>query len=814
MVLPKRRPLRAESLEARHMMSGWHNTAIPSDVNNDSQVSPLDALVVVNTLQRSATTMIQLDSERGEGEASLDVNNDGRVTPNDALRVINTLARSLMPAAVPDLASFPAVISPADAAPGGLLAASEVTTLLNRASAVTPSEDAIIAVVDRAGRILGVRVEAGVDAALQADPVKLAFAIDGAVAKARTAAFFSSGAAPLTSRTIRFISQSTVTQREVESSPTAADPRYAGPGFVAPIGVGGNFPPEIPFTPQVDLLGIEHQSRDSKRHAGIDGLLGTGDDFVLTQRFNALSDAIPPEALPFFQTWPESYGVVTNSSPTSQSRGIATLPGGIPLFKSVAGFASPNLVGGIGVFFPGEDGFATFEQGFRHADDNGGVAQSEKQRTNAPKVLEAEYMALVAAAGEGILGPSAFRRDVSDLNAKLPELRNFVVLNSRIDLVGITLEIYGPTPSREFRVPGIDRLLAFGRGLTASIPVPSGVDLPVDTGGSTALGGQAVPEQWLVAPHDSPLPGGLKADEVERMIRAGIASATQTRAAIRLAADLGPGATTRMVLSVADTSGNILGLYRMPDATVFSIDVAVAKARNTAYYADPIDLIAADRVDFNGDGLFGEIATTLDSMGDTLPLGTALTNRTFRFLVGPRFPTGVEFAAPLGPLLPATPLCEQSVVACSLVGPQSGLRLPGINPLTAENLRNDDPLPRDIYADPGHASTLMFDAFVPSRNFRDLGDVDVTIDGTGTNQRLANQNGVVFFPGSAPLYTGDAGSRNLVGGLGVSGDGVDQDDVVTVASQAGFEPDFGDRVDQYTIGGVRLPYQKFNRHPS
>ena len=49
-------------------------------------------------------------------------------------------------------------------------------------------------------------------------------------------------------------------------------------------------------------------------------------------------------------------------------------------------------------------------------------------------------------------------------------------------------------------------------------------------------------------------------------------------------------ARTRMVFAVTDLTGNVLGLFRMPDATVFSIDVAVAKARNVAYYADPTQL--------------------------------------------------------------------------------------------------------------------------------------------------------------------------------------------------------------------------------
>ena len=51
------------------------------------------------------------------------------------------------------------------------------------------------------------------------------------------------------------------------------------------------------------------------------------------------------------------------------------------------------------------------------------------------------------------------------------------------------------------------------------------------------------------------------------------------------------------------------------------------------------------------------------------------------------------------------------------------------------------------------------------------------------NQNRGNQSGIVFFPGSAPLYRDGV----LIGGLGVSGDGVEQDDVVTEAGQRGFE---------------------------
>ncbi|KAA5543720.1 hypothetical protein FYK55_11050 [Roseiconus nitratireducens] len=837
---------RFQALEGRRLLAAsLHNAEAPADVNRDGSVTQIDALWVVNYLSRQSThgksgLAAEGASLEGSGAAppvaaAPDVNGDLNVSAIDALMVINHLARDLEAELPPPppidfdaIAKAPGVGTTFTAGfnlneSGGsenLLAANEVETLLSRASMATASDDAIIAIVDRSGRILGVRVEDGVSPAVTSDAETLAFAIDGAVAKARTAAFFSSNAAPLTSRTVRFISQSTVTQREVESSPTDADPAYRGPGFVAPIGVGGHFPPEVDYTPQVDLFAIEHQSRDSRRHAGADGTKGTADDFFLNTRFNADPAFIPEAAETFFTTWPESYGEQSGTSTTSVARGIGTLPGGVPLYKAVPGASKPsesiNLVGGIGVFFPGDDGFATFEQGFQHTDDNGGVTQSEKQRTNAAKVLEAEAAAVIAAAGGGMVGPNAFVRNLNEFNRQLPELEQFVLPTGRIDLVGITLEIYGPTPDRSFRQPGIDRVIHEARKVGTGID--SGVNVAVLPDATTLLDGNPVPEGWLVAPHDSPN-GELTAAEVQQMIETGIAEAERTRAAIRLDIDNGfrPGATTRMVLAVSDTDGELLGLYRMPDATVFSIDVSVAKSRNTAYYADPDDLVEADRVDFNGDGLRDDSAISMslkDDSGDTFPLGTALTSRSFRFLVEPRFPTGIKLSGGINDGLtndPLVSLCDAKPTLCVEVGPQSGLRLPGIDPLTAENLDSQQPLDFQVYASAGHPSTVMFDAFIASRNFRDPGDANVQIAGGGGNQPLANQNGVVFFPGSTAIYV-DQRSR-LAGGLGVSGDGVDQDDVVTSAGQIGFSPLQSTRVDRFTIGGVRVPFQKFNRNP-
>jgi uncharacterized protein GlcG (DUF336 family) len=608
-----------------------------------------------------------------------------------------------------------------------VLTPADVSQLLQRAAAASASSDAIIAVVDRGGRILGVRVESGVSPALTGDPAALTFAIDGAVAKARTAAFFANNQAPLTSRTIQFISQTTITQREVESNPSVPDPSspLRGPGFVAPVGLGGHFPPNIPNTPPVDLFGIEHTNRDSLVNPGSDHVKGTADDLVLPNRFN-VPDAFIPADIPAYERLaaPESYGLVSGVMPNAQARGIATLPGGIPLYKR------GNLVGGIGVFFPGTTGFATEENSSLSATFN---------PTRPDRSLEAEWVAFVAAGGSAAAGAPV------GVVGGIAPLSGFDLPFGRIDLVGVALDIFGPGGTQ-----GPSALVAAGRTYGVGDP-NSGRNVAVDAGPDGMAGtsddltlkyGTPVPEGWLVAPHDGV---GVRAADVVQAINQGVAEAQRVRAQIRLPLE----SRTRMVFTVADTTGAVLGLYRMPDATVFSIDVAVAKARNVAYYDNPAQLQPADRV-------------------AGLPPGVAFTNRTFRYLAQPRFPEGIDGTPP---------------------APFSVLNDGGVNPLTG--LAVGPRLPASSFQ-----SVLGFDAFNPQTNFRAPTDP-------------GNQNGIVFFPGSQALYRGAA----LLGGLGVSGDGVDQDDVVTSFAGAGFEPPAGLQADQFSVGGVRLPYQKFPRNP-
>ncbi len=79
------------------------------------------------------------------------------------------------------------------------------------------------------------------------------------------------------------------------------------------------------------------------------------------------------------------------------------------------------------------------------------------------------------------------------------------------------------------------------------------------------------------------------------------------------------------MIAVSDLDGTIIGMYRMHDATVFSIDVAASKARNVIYFSGPN-------------------RTAADLPG--VPMGTAVTNRTLGFGAQPLFPPGINGSSP------------------------------------------------------------------------------------------------------------------------------------------------------------------------
>jgi hypothetical protein len=71
------------------------------------------------------------------------------------------------------------------------------------------------------------------------------------------------------------------------------------------------------------------------------------------------------------------------------------------------------------------------------------------------------------------------------------------------------------------------------------------------------------------------------------------------------------------------------------------------------------------------------------------------------------------------------------------------------------------------------------------------------------------RNGIQIFAGAIPLYRGST----LIGAIGVSGDGIEQDDLIAAGGATGFAPPAAMRSDHFFVRNVRLPFLKFPPRP-
>jgi uncharacterized protein GlcG (DUF336 family) len=243
----------------------------------------------------------------------------------------------------------------------------------------------------------------------------------------------------------------------------------------------------------------------------------------------------------------------------------------------------------------------------------------------------------------------------------------------------------------------------------------------------------------------------LTAADVNTIISHAAQQANITRAAIRQPL----GSNARVSIAVVDTNGVVLGVFRQTDAPVFGFDVSVQKARTAAFYSG-----ASAGALLRGAG-FGSYADRAAADGLRLDGSVAFTDRAGGFLHRPFFPDGINNTA-AGPF--SRELNEWSVF-------NVGLQLD----LIKTNLQ-----------------TVLSGGAAPCTSIPSL------------------PNGIQIFPGSAPLYKNGV----LVGAIGISGDGVDQDDLIAAGGDAGFAAPAAIRSDQVFVRGVRLPFLKFPRSPN
>ena len=234
-------------------------------------------------------------------------------------------------------------------------------------------------------------------------------------------------------------------------------------------------------------------------------------------------------------------------------------------------------------------------------------------------------------------------------------------------------------------------------------------------------------------------------------VRQIVSNAVAKANATRAAVRLPFGQTAAFIIAVTDSGGNILAEYRMADALFDATDVVPSKARNAYYFSTAEGYQVLKN--YVQSASYDRYSWVPDPPAGK---GWAITSRTLSFGGQPLFPPGID--------LEKTPT----------PGPWFDLfQYDTANPCTEG---------------PGASR--------------------------GGNRSFINQNGITWFPGSAPLYRSDG---TIIGGIGVSGDGVEQNDLVTAAGAAGYEPPDALRVDQSTIrtgngAEVRLPYLKFPRN--
>lgn len=243
----------------------------------------------------------------------------------------------------------------------------------------------------------------------------------------------------------------------------------------------------------------------------------------------------------------------------------------------------------------------------------------------------------------------------------------------------------------------------------------------------------------------------LSAAEVQTIIAHAAQQANITRAAIRQPL----GSNARVTIAVVDAAGVVLGIFRQKDAPVFGFDVAAQKARTAAFFSNSGAATALRAAGF--DSYVDRAAAD----GIKLDGSIAFTDRANGFLHRPFFPDGIDNTVP-GPF--STAITNWSPF-------NVGLQL--------------DLIKANFIAALGGTPA-------PCTSIPNL------------------PNGIQIFPGSVPLYKNGV----LVGAIGVSGDGIDQDDLIGAAGAEGFAPDPAIRSDQIFVRGVRLPFLKFPRSPN
>ncbi len=247
---------------------------------------------------------------------------------------------------------------------------------------------------------------------------------------------------------------------------------------------------------------------------------------------------------------------------------------------------------------------------------------------------------------------------------------------------------------------------------------------------------------------------------------------------IRGQARLSAADVRQIIASAADRARTTRAAIRLPIGVPMQVWITVVGNPNQDGAPPPILGIfrTPDAPHFSFDVALQKARTALFFSSDRV----GQSSRTVGFLAQDNYPPGLD-ALPPGPYGPASRLNGFP----SLNGLQLQFTFPFTLPVTQRfggNLGFYEPIP--IYTPP------FLVPLIPVGNAQNL------------------PNGITIFPGGFPLYRNGV----LIGAIGISGDGVDQDDLVGISGSVPFAPAPAQRADAFIFGGARLPFAKTPRN--
>ena len=373
------------------------------------------------------------------------------------------------------------------------------------------------------------------------------------------------------------------------------------------------------------------------------------------------------------------------------------------------------VVGGIGVF---ADGLYGFDPEIRDVDrdDEEAIAVAASVGFAAPDTIRAER---ITVDGTSLRYSDMGLADLASNPAAAPA---FATINGPVGALTSVTGYYDATG-------GVRPGTAYGSeasGIRASTAAEfSNRDAFILTNGTGA-------NRYPIRAGTEGTGQSLTAAEVTAVLEEAFKVMSAARAQIRQPLD----SRAQVSLSVVDTNGAVLGLVRSPDAPIFGIDVSLQKARTAMFFSS---MIAAQQLLGNPDPDVSTMlvnARTFFANANAFTGQNAFSNRAIGNISRPFFPDG-ELGRPPGPF-------SRSVQE--------------FNPFST-----------------GLQSALIEGNVIQHVLFVLGAGPDTPQQCTQNPNRALLANGMQIFPGSVPIYRGST----LVGAIGISGDGIDQDDMIS-----------------------------------